>query len=136
MFFVGLCYREMFDYLVKDRFEPLLRAGVRVYEYVAPALPGITVTGGVVRPYVHAKVMVADGRVASVGSANLDVTASHWEREVNVVVESPAFAARLEAALDALAARAVALDPASTEWQREAGRRRLARTLWPDLVYS
>ena len=72
----------------------------------APASATITARGGRVRPYVHAKVVVVDGWVASVGTANLDATASHWEREVNLVVESAAIAGALTAQLDAMLAAA------------------------------
>ncbi len=135
-FFTGPRYRQLFEYMVKRCYEPLLRAGVRVAEYVAPDLPNITARGGPIRPYVHAKVVVVDGCVASVGTANLDVTASHWEREVNLVIESRAVAGALTAELDAMLARAHRLDPAAEDWRREAPLRALAGQLWPDRIYS
>ena len=135
-FFDGPRHRELFEYMVKRCYEALLAAGVHVAEYAAPASATITARGGRVRPYVHAKVVVVDGWVASVGTANLDATASHWEREVNLVIESPAVAAALTAQLDAVLADAHAIDPASEEWRREAPRRALASRLWPDRLYS
>ena len=48
--------------------------------------------GGHVRPYVHAKLVSVDGRVTSIGSANLDATASFWESEANIVVQDTEFA--------------------------------------------
>lgn len=135
-FFDGPRYRQVFEYMVKRCYEPLMRAGVRVSEFVAPDFPNITSSGGAIRPFVHAKVVVVDGCVASVGTANLDVTASHWEREVNLVIESPAVAGALTAQLDGLLARAYRLDPASEAWRREAPMRALAGQLWPDRVYS
>ena len=135
-FFDGPRHRELFEYLVKHGYEPLLAAGVAVHEYAAPNLPNIVARGGAIRPYVHAKVAVVDGCIASVGSANLDVTASHWERELNLIIESTAIAGALTAQLDALIERGHRLDPSSEAWQREAPRRALARTLWPDRVYQ
>lgn len=134
-FFPGPRHRELFEYMVKRRYEPLLAAGIRVAEYVAPDAPGITARGPI-RPYVHAKVVVVDGAVVSVGTANLDATASHWEREVNLVIESTAVAEDLTARLDALLARAHVIDPTSDEWRREAARRALVGALWPDRLYS
>lgn len=135
-FFSGPRHRQLFEYFVKRCYEPLLRAGVRVAEFTAPALPNIVARGGPIRPYVHAKVVVVDDVIASVGTANLDVTASHWEREVNLVIESPVVAARLTRELDALLARAYPLDPTSDYWRREAPRRALAAQLWPERIYS
>ncbi len=135
-FFAGPRHRELFEYMVKRRYEPLLAAGVRVAEYVAPASPTITARGGPIRPYVHAKVVVVDGCVASVGTANLDATASHWERELNVVIESEPVATALTAQLDAILARAHPIDPGSDDWRRGAARRALASWLWPDRLYS
>ena len=135
-FFSGPRHRQLFEYMVKRCYEPLMRAGVRVAEYVAPELPNISASVGPIRPYVHAKLVVVDGVVASVGTANLDVTASHWEREVNLVIESPTVARSLAAELEALLARAYPLDPTSEYWRREAARRALAGQLWPDRLYS
>jgi cardiolipin synthase A/B len=60
----------------------LLRAGVRVFEY----LPGM----------LHAKAMALDGRVALVGSANLDFRSFALNFEVGALVADAAFAARVE----------------------------------------
>jgi phosphatidylserine/phosphatidylglycerophosphate/cardiolipin synthase-like enzyme len=135
-FFPGPRHREVFEYLVKHCYEALLAAGVRVWEVTAPPSPAHAATGGPIRPYVHAKVVVVDGAVASVGTANLDVTASHWEREVNLVIEDPAIAGALTSTLDDVIARAVRIDPDGPAWRREAARRALAARLWPDRLYS
>jgi|GEM_PF-944287 len=135
-FFEGPRHRELFEYMVKRCYEPLIRAGVRVSEFVAPDLPNIRARGGPIRPFVHAKVVVVDGLVASVGTANLDVTASHWEREVNLVIESPAVAGSLMATLDALLDRSYLIDITSEYWLNEAARRALAGQLWPDRLYQ
>lgn len=135
-FFDGPRHRELFEYLVKRCYEALLAAGVRVWEVTAPPSPRHTARGGAIRPYVHAKVVVVDGAIASVGSANLDATASHWEREVNLILEDAAVARDLTARLDALLATAHRIDPDSADWRREAPRRALAARLWPERLYS
>ncbi len=135
-FFKGPIHRELFEYMSKRRFEPLIRGGVHVYEVQIGPRPYLVARGGAVRPYVHAKVVTADGEVASVGSANLDATASYWEREVNAIVEDPAVVGVLEAELRALVATAAPLDLESEYWKRESARRAITDTLWPDVMYS
>jgi len=135
-FFKGPLHRELFEYMTKRRFEGLLHGGVRVWEVQVSARPYIVARGGAVRPYVHAKIVTADGEVASVGSANLDATASYWEREVNLVVEDPVVVGDLETRIRALIQTGVPLDPESDYWKREAARRAITDTLWPDMVYS
>lgn len=134
-FLEGPLHRELFEYLTKRRLEPLLRAGAEAYELWWPPAPNVVCRGGV-RPYVHAKVMTADGRVASIGSANLDATASYWEREANVVIEDPPTVAALEAELFAMVARGFRLDPDSEYWARESAQRELTSQLWPESMYS
>ena len=128
--------RVLFEYMTKHRLEPLIRAGARVYEYTTPKLPEIVARGGVIRPYVHAKVMSVDALVASVGSANLDVTASYWEDEANIVLEDPALVAELEATIKRLIAGSYRIDVEAEYWRREARQREIASTLWPEALYS
>jgi len=135
-FFDGPKYRELFEHLTKHRLEPLAQVGVEVVEYQTPRLPDVVARGGVYRPYVHAKLVSVDGLVASAGSANLDVTASYWEREANVVVEDPRVVAALEEELERLIATSVPLDLESELWKREAKQRELVARLWPSAVYS
>lgn len=135
-FFPGPVYRELFEHMVKQRLEPLIRRGAEVFEYVAPEHPTIVPQGGVVRPYVHAKVMSCDGRVASIGSANLDATASYWEHEANVVVQDAAFASSLEQQLESMVARAHPIDLESDYWKRDRSKRAIVSKLWPSAVYS
>ncbi len=63
-------------------YEPLLEAGVGVYEFV----PGI----------VHAKTMVVDSAVSLVGSANMDLRSFRLNFEVHALIHDSALAARLE----------------------------------------
>ena len=64
--------------------DPLLRNGVRVFSY----------KGG----FVHAKTMVADSEIASVGTTNLDVRSLEINYEVQAFVRSKELAAELETA--------------------------------------
>jgi cardiolipin synthase len=66
-------------------YDPLLAAGVRIYEY-QPSL-------------LHAKVAVFDRRVACVGSSNIEPLSLLMAREANVFVDDPAFAQSLRADL-------------------------------------
>jgi len=132
----GPQHRVLFEHMTKKRLEPLIRAGVRAYEYATPQLPEIVVRGGIIRPYVHAKVMTVDGRIASVGSANLDVTASYWEDEANIVVEDEALVTGLEATIDELIAGSYRIDLSSAYWRREVRQRELVSALWPETLYS
>jgi phosphatidylserine/phosphatidylglycerophosphate/cardiolipin synthase-like enzyme len=135
-FFPARVHRTLFEHMVKARLEPLMLEGVKVYEFATPVLPTIVARGGRVRPYVHAKLMSVDGRVCSVGSANLDATASFWESEANVVVEDPAFVGALETQLRELIDHSFALDPRSDYWQRERAQRAVVGKLWPGSVYG
>jgi cardiolipin synthase len=63
-------------------YEPLLEAGVKVYEFE----PGI----------VHAKTMVVDGSIALVGSANMDLRSFRLNFEVHALIGDSAVAASLE----------------------------------------
>ena len=135
-FFPAPLHRTLFEYMVKGKFEPLLLAGVELYELVTPPSPMIVARGGRIRPYVHAKLVSVDGLVTSIGSANLDATASFWESEANVVVQDAEFARGVEAILQKLIDGSVALDPESQYWKRERAQRAVVSTLWPGTFYS
>jgi cardiolipin synthase len=66
-------------------YRSLLRAGIRIHEYHQSEL--------------HAKVAVVDGRVATVGSSNIDPFSLALAREANVFVDDPGFSAELRASL-------------------------------------
>ena len=135
-FFPAPLHRTLFEYMVKAKLEPLLEAGVEVYEFVPPPSPMIVARGGRIRPYVHAKLVSVDGLVTSIGSANLDATASFWESEANVVVQDTEFASGVEATLQKLIDGSVQLDPESEYWKRERAQRAVVATLWPATFYS
>ena len=60
----------------------LIRAGVRIYEYQAG--------------FVHAKTLLVDDAVTSVGSANMDIRSFELNHEVNVLVSDAALVAQME----------------------------------------
>ena len=129
-------HRVLFEHMLKARLEPLMKSGASIFEYSTRELPGTVSRGGTIRPYVHAKVMAIDGRAASIGSANLDATASFWENEANVVIDDADFTARLEQTLCELMAASVRLELDSSYWRREKVERGLVEKLWPDWLYS
>jgi phosphatidylserine/phosphatidylglycerophosphate/cardiolipin synthase-like enzyme len=135
-FFPAPLHRTVFEYMVKAKLEPLLQAGVEIYEFVPPPSPLVVARGGRVRPYVHAKIVSVDGIAVSIGSANLDATASFWESESNIVVQNEAFAREIEAQLQTLIDGSVVLDPESEYWKRERAQRAVVTTLWPGSLYS
>jgi cardiolipin synthase len=79
-------------------YEPLLEAGVGIYEY----LPGM----------VHAKTMVVDGAVSLVGSANMDLRSFRLNFEVHALIHDPSLASHLELEFkrDLAESRLVSLD--------------------------
>jgi cardiolipin synthase len=68
-------------------YEELLEAGVDIYEYG----PGM----------IHAKTMVVDGRVALVGSANMDLRSFRLNFEVHAVIRDATTASELERCFEA-----------------------------------
>ncbi len=135
-FFPAPMHRTLFEYMVKAKLEPLLQAGVEIYELVPPPSPNVVARGGRFRPYVHAKIVSVDGLVTSIGSANLDATASYWESEANVVVQDAEFASAVELELQKLIDGSAAIDPDSEYWKRERAQRAVVGTLWPGSFYS
>ncbi len=130
-FFPGEKHREAFEYVIKSRFGDLINAGIEVYEFTTKALGNIVATGGRVKPYVHAKIATVDGLAVNIGSANLDVSASFWEHEANIVVQNQAFARRTERHLQQLLNRSWKIDLQSEQWVREAAQRGVIAGLWP-----
>jgi cardiolipin synthase len=84
-------------------YRSLLRAGIRIHEYYLSEL--------------HAKVAVVDGRVATVGSSNIDPFSLALAREANVFVDDAGFSGELRASLhEAIENRARAVP--SNYWTR------------------
>ncbi len=65
----------------RSGYRPLLKAGIRVFEWNGSML--------------HAKTAVADGQWARVGSSNLNVASWLGNHEIDVAVEDPGFASQL-----------------------------------------
>jgi len=85
-------------YASRAMYRQFLAAGMRIYEYYSSLL--------------HAKVAVFDGRVATVGSSNIDPFSLLLAREANVLVDDAGFASELRASLhDAIENRARAVPP-------------------------
>ncbi len=72
-------------YASRALYRSLLAAGIRIHEH-HPS-------------FLHAKVAVFDGRVATVGSSNIDPLSLGMAREANVFVDDRPFAAELRASL-------------------------------------
>ncbi len=119
--------------LVHSRMDALVAAGAEAYELVVPQQSAWERGLGAIHPHVHAKVTSVDGRVCSVGSANLDVTAGYWENELVLIVEDPPTAAALEARVDRLLAQSQRVDPNDPEWQKLSKRREWMRR-WPGVM--
>ncbi|HOS96163.1 MAG TPA: phospholipase D-like domain-containing protein [Deltaproteobacteria bacterium] len=68
--------------LSRAGYQPLLEAGVRVFEWNGPML--------------HAKTAVADGRWARIGSTNLNLSSWMGNYELDVAVEDETFAGAME----------------------------------------
>lgn len=65
----------------RSGYRPLLKAGIRVFEWNGSML--------------HAKTAVADGQWARVGSSNLNIASWLGNREIDVAIEDEGFAAQL-----------------------------------------
>lgn len=63
--------------------EELLEAGVNVYLYE--------------KGFIHAKILIVDGEVASLGTANMDIRSFYYNFEVNALIYDEGIVRRLEA---------------------------------------
>jgi cardiolipin synthase len=98
----------------RSYYEPLIAAGVRLYEFG----PGL----------LHAKTMVVDGEVALIGSANLDRRSFELNFENNILFADQRFAADIRARQDAYLAQST---PVTAETIANVG---TVRRLWQNLV--
>ena len=125
--------RQAASELVDSRLDALIAAGAEVYRLAVRERPGWQAGLGTVHPHVHAKVLSVDGRVCSVGSANLDVTAAYWEDELLLVVEDETVAGSLEARLAEIAGNSERIESDDPKW-RETARRRTWMVRWPGML--
>jgi cardiolipin synthase len=98
----------------RARWGPLLRAGVKIYEYQPTNL--------------HAKIMVVDGLWSSVGSTNFDNRAFRLNDEANLNIYDAGFAAQLEQtfAADKAKSREITYE----QWRNRPWLARLSDRLW------
>ncbi|EPR30192.1 Cardiolipin synthetase [Geobacillus sp. WSUCF1] len=61
--------KKIVFYASRSYFPELLEAGVKIYEYE--------------KGFLHSKVIVVDGELASIGTANMDMRSFHLNFEVN-----------------------------------------------------
>jgi cardiolipin synthase len=61
--------KKIVFYASRSYFPELLEAGVKIYEYG--------------KGFLHSKVMIVDGELASIGTANMDMRSFHLNFEVN-----------------------------------------------------
>ena len=90
-------------YASRDYFEPLMRAGARVYEY----------RDG----FMHQKVILVDDDVASVGSVNLDMRSLLLNFEVTALFEGQRFAGDVERMLEADFERSTLAPARAPDWR-------------------
>ena len=57
-------------YASRSYFSELLQAGVRIFQYT--------------RGFMHSKFIIVDGKIASIGTANMDMRSFHLNFEINV----------------------------------------------------
>jgi cardiolipin synthase len=91
-------------YASRAFYEPLLDAGIEIYEYK--------------RSFMHAKVAVIDQRWSTVGSSNIDPFSLLLAREANIVVDDPPFAQELRSSLLRDMASG-AMIVARSDWRRQ-----------------
>ncbi|TAK19150.1 MAG: phosphatidylserine/phosphatidylglycerophosphate/cardiolipin synthase family protein [Myxococcaceae bacterium] len=119
--------------LVHSRLDPLVEAGADVRYFAVKGRPGWSPTIGVVHPHVHAKSVSVDGLRCTVGSANLDITASYWESELVLLTEDAALTRAYEASLDALMEASTRVQKEDPAWHQRALRRGWMRH-WPGVL--
>jgi cardiolipin synthase len=78
----------------------LIAAGVKCYEYNG-------------RPMAHEKVGAIDGKLATIGSSNLDMRSLRNNDELNAIVMDPKFAGDIQAAIESDIAKSTAITDAS-----------------------
>lgn len=95
-------------------YQPLLAAGVRIYEYQ--------------RTMLHSKTLVVDGRWSIVGSANLDIRSKELNQENVIGILDRGFGTQLETTFvdDLRAAREIRLE----EWRRRGLGARALERFW------
>ncbi len=78
----GIPDKRIVHWASRSYYQELMEAGIRIFEYK--------------RGFIHAKVVQADNRIASVGTANLDIRSLHLGYEVNAVIYDDGIVKTLE----------------------------------------
>jgi len=91
----------------RSGYRPLLKAGIRVFEWNGSML--------------HAKTAVADGQWARVGSSNLNIASWLNNREIDVAVEDVGFARQLASQYERDLGNATEIVLSPRRWNRRAG---------------
>jgi cardiolipin synthase len=94
-------------------YEPLLEAGVRIWQYQPTML--------------HAKVITVDGLIATVGSANFDNRSLRTNEEANLVIFDPEVVRVLDRHFAEDIAHSELIDPG--RWQRRGAVQRAKETV-------
>lgn len=125
--------RGLITEVIHGRLDDLAQAGANVFMATLrdPAWPEAL---NPVMPHVHAKVMIVDGRYSAIGSANLDITASYWESEAFMILDSPALAATSLEQLIPWMSPEGKLDLSQPQWLARAQQRRWLAQNWPSFV--
>ncbi|MGI6703736.1 MAG: cardiolipin synthase [Clostridia bacterium] len=105
----GIPDKKIVHWASRSYYQELMEAGIRVYEYN--------------RGFIHAKVIQVDNRVASVGTANLDIRSLHLGYEVNAIVYDEEVVKTLEGDFFRDLKHAVEIDPA--KWKDRPMRKHL-----------
>lgn len=113
---------ELSDYRFSDALKVAIGRGVKVRVVVpdnAPtpaaqqAFAAIKAAGGSIvqvhTPYIHAKAIVADGKLAYVGSENLTLASLKYNRELGVIFDAPTEVAKVASTIAADFAKGTAL---------------------------
>ncbi|HWJ68281.1 MAG TPA: cardiolipin synthase [Nocardioides sp.] len=95
-------------------YKALLQAGVRIYQYPAPAI-------------LHSKHFTIDDQIAVVGSSNMDMRSFALNYEVSLMMPDPAVVARMREVEDSY--RAISRELTLDDWARRPARTRYVDNL-------
>lgn len=106
----GIPDKRIVHWASRSYYEELMDAGIRIYEYN--------------RGFIHAKVVQVDNRIASVGTANLDIRSLHLGYEVNAVIYDEGIVKTLEEDFFRDLKQSVEINPVA--WAERSFRKHLA----------
>jgi phosphatidylserine/phosphatidylglycerophosphate/cardiolipin synthase-like enzyme len=110
--------------------EPLLAAGIRIFEIDGPVSEGQPLS------YLHSKEFLVDGELAAIGSFNLSIRSCYIESENLVGVLDPEFTAAEEKLfLQLVRGRATEITPDYLDRQRRTFRSKISLARYLELLY-